>query len=159
MRRTQGSRGGALVEFALVLPMLMLLVVAAGDFGRLYFHAVTVVNAASSAVHWGSLDSGHAAQQSEMENRATGDAGDLSSVSATATMYCDCPPADGSDFTTAPTPVDCSLANTQACSGGGYGFPRVYVRTDVEQTFNTAAPYPGIPNTTVVGRSAYMRVQ
>jgi len=159
MRKARSNRGGALVEFALVLPMLMLLCVAAGDFGRLYFHAVTVVNAASSAVHWGSLDSGFAAQPTEMEDRAKGDAADLTGVSATASMICECPPGDASDFASDATVVDCSLAATLACNDGAYGYPRVYVRTDVEQTFKTVGPYPGIPHSSVVGRSAYMRVQ
>jgi len=153
------NQGGALVEFALVLPALIILCLAAGDFGRLYFHAVTVVNAASSAVHWGSLDSGNAAQTSEVQSHATGDAADLKGVSATATMYCECPPADPDDFTSAPTSINCDLAGTPACTDGAYGYPRVYIRTDVNETFNTVGPYPGIPHSTVVKRSAFMRVQ
>ena len=166
MRATRFSRGfrknsgAALVEFALVLPLLALLCVAAGDFGRLYFHALTVVNAASSAVHWGSLDSAFAAQSAEMESRAIGDASDLTSVSATATMFCECPPADPDDFTSDPTPVSCDFAGVAGtCADGGYSLPKVYVRTDVDQTFETFGPYPGIPSSSVVGRSAYMRVQ
>ena len=153
----QENRGAALVEFALVLPLLVLLCLAAGDFGRLYFHAVTVVNAASSAVHWGSLDSGFAAQSDVMEDRAIRDAGDLTGVSATASMFCDCPPADPDDFTTDPTPVDCDLAgDEETCTD--YGLPRVYVRTDVRQTFQTVGPYPGIPSSSELSRSAFMRV-
>ena len=156
----QNNRGAALVEFALVLPLLVLLCLAAGDFGRLYFHAVTVVNAASSAVHWGSLDSGFAAQSDVMEDRAIRDAGDLTGVSATASSFCDCPPKDPDDFTTDPTPVDCDLAGVEGtCTEGDYGLPRVYVRTDVKQTFNTVGPYPGIPQSSEVSRSAFMRVQ
>jgi len=153
------DRGGAMVEFALVLPLLVLLCMAAGDFGRIYFHALTVVNAASSAVHWGSLDSGFAAQRSEMESRAIGDAKNLTGVTATATMFCDCPPADPDDFTTDGTPVDCALAGVQGtCTEGAYGLPRVYVRTDLTQTFRAVGPYPGIQATSPVSRSAYMRV-
>ena len=154
------NRGGALVEFALVLPVLVFLCMAVGDFGRLYFHALSVVNAASSAVEWGSLDSGFAAQTNEMQNRAITDASDLTGVSANATMFCDCPPADPDDFTTDPTPVDCALAGVEGtCTEGAYGLPRVYVRADVQQTFKTVGPYPGIPNSSVVARSAFMRVQ
>lgn len=159
-RAIRRNRGGAMVEFALVLPALVLLCMAAGDFGRLYFHALTVVNAASSAVHWGSLDSGFAAQSAEMEDRAVKDASNLTGVTATSSMFCDCPPAAVDDFTTDPTPVDCSLAGVEGtCTDGAYGLPRVYVRTDVKQTFNTVGPYPGIPHSSEVSRSAYMRVQ
>jgi hypothetical protein len=133
---------------------------AAGDFGRLFFNGVTVANAASSAVHYGSLNNGFAARSAEMQTRAQRDAGDLSGVAATAIMYCDCPPADPADFTSDPTVVSCDLAATPGtCAGGGYGFPRVYVRTDVTQTFETMGPYPYIPQSTGVAHDAFMRVQ
>lgn len=148
-----------MIEFALVFPLLLVLCLAAGDFGRLFFHGVTVVNAASSAVHYGSLNHGFAALSDEMESRARRDAGDLPGVSATATMYCECPPASPSDFTSDATPVSCDLAAVAGtCSDGAYGLPRVYVRTDVRQTFETVGPYPSIPETTPVNRSAFMRV-
>lgn len=153
-------RGGAMVEFALVFPLLLVLCLAAGDFGRLFFHGVTVVNAASSAVHYGSLNNGFAALSGEMETRAQQDAGDLSGVSVTATMYCDCPPASASDFTSDPTIVSCDLADIPGtCAAGAYGLPRVYVRADVNQTFTTVGPYPSIPEATPVNRRSFMRVQ
>ena len=43
---TPVSRGQALVEFALVLPVLALLLVLAIDFGRVFFGWVSVTNAA-----------------------------------------------------------------------------------------------------------------
>ena len=157
---SRSDRGGAIVEFAFVFPLLLVLCLAAGDFGRLFFNGVTVANAASSAVHYGSLNNGFAAQPSEMQTRAERDANDLSGVTATATMYCDCPPAAAADFTTDPTAVSCDLAATPGtCPGGGYGLPRVYVRTAVSQTFETVGPYPLIPQATVVSRRAFMRVQ
>ena len=67
--RFGSRRGGAMVEFALVFPLLLVLCLAAGDFGRLFFHGVTVVNAASSGAHYGSLNNGFAAQSGEMESR------------------------------------------------------------------------------------------
>ena len=149
-----------MVEFALVFPLLLVLCLAAGDFGRLFFHGVTVVNAASSGAHYGSLNNGFAAQSGEMESRAQRDAGDLGGVTATATQYCDCPPVDPADFMTDAAVVSCDLAAIPGtCSGGAYGLPRVYVRTDVSQTFETVGPYPSIPETTVVSGRAFMRVQ
>ncbi|HUG80190.1 MAG TPA: TadE/TadG family type IV pilus assembly protein [Bryobacterales bacterium] len=158
--RFRSRRGGAMVEFALVFPFLLVLCLAAGDFGRLFFHGVTVANAASSGSHYGSLNNGFAAQPGKIQDRAQKDAGDLSGVTTTATQYCDCPPADASDFTSDPTVVSCDLAAVPgACAGGSYSLPRVYVRTDVSQTFRTVGPYPSIPELTVVNGRAYMRVQ
>ena len=158
--RFRSKRGGALVEFALVFPFLLVLCLAAGDFGRLFFHGVTVVNAASSGAHYGSLNNGFAAQSGKMRDRAQKDAGDLSGVTTAATQYCDCPPANPNDFTSNPTVVSCDLAAVPGtCAGGGYSLPRVYVRTDVSQTFKTVGPYPSIPELSVVNGRSYMRVQ
>jgi Flp pilus assembly protein TadG len=44
-----GSRGQALVEFALVAPVMLLLMLVAVDFGRLFFSYVAVNNAAREA--------------------------------------------------------------------------------------------------------------
>ena len=145
------DRGGAMVEFALVFPLLLLLCLGATDFGRLFFHAVTVANAASVGAFYGAQSNVASAQFSQMQMRATEDAANLDGVTATATRFCECPGA-------APTAVDCSQAtNPAACPG--YGPPRAYVRTDARQTFETLVNYPGIPASTVVGRNAFMRVQ
>ena len=44
--RTRPSRGQALVEFALILPLLALLLVMAIDFGRVFFGRIAIENAA-----------------------------------------------------------------------------------------------------------------
>jgi Flp pilus assembly protein TadG len=46
-----GHRGQSVVEFALILPVLMLLLLMAVDFGRLFFSYVQVVNAAREAAN------------------------------------------------------------------------------------------------------------
>jgi Flp pilus assembly protein TadG len=140
-----------MLEFALCFPLLLLLCLGATDFGRLFFHAVTVSNAAATGAFYGAQSNVASAQIAVMESRATEDAGDLTGVTATATRFCECPGDP-------PAPISCAeAANTSACSG--YGAPRAYVRTDASQTFQTLAPYPGIPSSTSVGRNAFMRVQ
>ncbi len=49
------SRGQSLVEFALILPILLLLVVSAADAGRLFFAYVTIENAAREGAFFGAL--------------------------------------------------------------------------------------------------------
>lgn len=46
------SRGQALAELALVTPVLLLLMLVAGDFGRLFFTYVAVNNAAREATYY-----------------------------------------------------------------------------------------------------------
>ena len=148
-------RGAAAVEFALTFPFLLLLCLGIGDFGRLFVHAVTVSNAAGAASFFGSLSNINSVRHGEMQTLATNDTEDIehvNTVSAVADSYCDCPgnPATGPSD---PNAVSCN----STCVG--YGLPRVFVRTRVEQSFNSVAPIPGIPGAVPVSSRAYMRVQ
>jgi Flp pilus assembly protein TadG len=49
------SRGQALVEFALVLPLLLLLLIGAIEFGRLFFIKIALTNAAREGAYYLSL--------------------------------------------------------------------------------------------------------
>jgi PKD repeat protein len=50
------SRGQSLVEFALILPVIMLMLLIAIDFGRLFFSYVTLTNVTRIAANYGSID-------------------------------------------------------------------------------------------------------
>lgn len=52
-RTNEGDRGQSLVEFALVIPILLTLVLVAVDFGRIYFTTIQVANAAREAAAYG----------------------------------------------------------------------------------------------------------
>jgi Flp pilus assembly protein TadG len=47
MRRRQSDRGQSLLEFAIILPVLLIIVAGVLDIGRLYFSYVAVTDAAS----------------------------------------------------------------------------------------------------------------
>lgn len=74
-RRLRPS-GQALVEFALLLPLALLLIVAIGDFARLYTTAITVESAAREAADFGAFSASNwlAANQAktwaDMQQRA-----------------------------------------------------------------------------------------
>src|SRR5512141_2596665 len=51
--RTHALIGQSLAEFAISLPILLLLIVGALDLGRVYFAQMTVTNAARVAARWG----------------------------------------------------------------------------------------------------------
>jgi hypothetical protein len=55
MRRVYSSSrsGQSLVEFAIILPLLMLLVVVIFDLGRVVYYSSTIHNAAREAARWG----------------------------------------------------------------------------------------------------------
>ncbi|MBI5395819.1 MAG: pilus assembly protein [Verrucomicrobia bacterium] len=54
-------RGQALAELAILLPVLIILVLGAADFGRIYYHFVTVESAAAAGVQYGCVDTTKAA--------------------------------------------------------------------------------------------------
>ncbi len=53
LRPTRKDRGQGLVEFALLLPILLLLIVGAVDMGRMYFSYMTIKNASREAAYLG----------------------------------------------------------------------------------------------------------
>jgi Flp pilus assembly protein TadG len=144
-RNRKSDNGNATVEFALLLPLMLLLVLGAVDFARLFYAAITVASAARAGVQYGAQDTIKAKDTTGMQTAASNDAADITGVTATAQAYCEC--ADG-------TRVDCI---TGTCSGGTK--PPAYVQVTVQKTFTTLVDYPGIPHNTALSRTAIMRVQ
>lgn len=146
MKRSRKSyAGSATVEFALLLPMMLLLVLGAVDFARLFYSAITVASAARAGVQYGAQDTTKARDTAGMQTAAVNDAADLTGVTANAQFYCEC--SDG-------TRVNCV---TGTCTGGSS--PPVYVQVTVQKTFTTLIDYPGIPHTTALSRTAIMRAR
>ena len=53
LRRTGRERGAVMVEMAVILPLLLLLVIGAIEFGLLFHERLTIASAASSAARTG----------------------------------------------------------------------------------------------------------
>ncbi len=122
-RRRPRTRAQAVVEFALVLPVLLLLVVVAVDFGRLFFSYIQISNAAREGANFGSgapTDIVGITARVAAEKNAQGQAGEGTPVVTTA-----CADASGST-------IACSLA-----TGGGGGGNTVTVSVRVPFTFLT----------------------
>src|SRR5437867_1729893 len=132
-----GSRaaqsGAALIEFALILPLLLLLLLGGMDLGRVYYYAMAVTQAARAGAQYGAASVARSIDFAGMEQAARDAAQDIGTVTATADRLCEC--SDG-------TPADC---RTGTC--GAEGRPRIYVRVTTEVTFRALIPYPGIPDT------------
>ena len=138
------------VEFAVTGPLLVLMMVGAADFSRMFFHATTVAGASGTGSFWGAQNIIKAVRNDTIEAMAEDDAANLTDVTVTPELFCDCP--DGSS---GGTMVPCS---TLQCDSG-YGPPRVYAKTTVEQTFEVVLPWPGVPNPVAVHRETFTRVQ
>jgi len=141
----RGHRGTALTELAVTIPFLFLLTMGVTDFGRLFYHALTITHAAGVASEFGSQSNIDAVNYTGMQTVAIADAYEIDGVNATAAHKCVCSAAGAE--------VSCALTS---CGGAP---PRVYVKVDVEHNFQTLGIYPEIPSSTMVGRDAWRRVQ
>jgi Flp pilus assembly protein TadG len=54
MHKRRGERGANLVEFALVLPLLVLLLAGVADFGRAFNNYIIITNASREGARYGS---------------------------------------------------------------------------------------------------------
>jgi Flp pilus assembly protein TadG len=137
--------GTSLIETSLVLPVLFLLLIGVVDFGRGYYLAIEVSQAAHSAALYGSQNP---SDITGMQNAAVADAPDVpsfSTSSVTVTSGCEC--SDGS------SPV-ANCATNPTC-GGLVTVNYVQVKTSV--SYSAMFPYPGIPSPLTLSGSARMR--
>lgn len=135
--------GTSIVETAILLPAMLLLCCGTMDFARVVYAGIEIASAARAGVQYGALTPGNSGDTSGMAQAALTDAADLgSTVTASASNFCTCSGAT----------VDC----TSTCSGIA---PEGYVSVTANYTFNSLLPYPGIPQTVLLSRTAKMRVQ
>jgi len=149
-RNVKQHAGIMTVELAVITPLLMLMMVGAADFSRVFYNAVEVANASSTGALFGSGSTLKAATYDVITAIAEDDAADLEGVTVTPSVFCDCP---GNTL---------GLAGAVSCVDAtcdGYGFPRVYSRVEVGQTFEPYINWPGIPSPVPVARESYVRVQ
>ena len=137
-------RGIATIEFAIVVPLLLLLVAAAVDYSLLMRAAIAVGDAARAGAEYGSLNTSNASNTSGMQTAALNAAPDITGLTATASQFC-----------------SCSNGNTVNCSGGSCpsGPVRTYVQVTVQTTVSPVFSYPQLGYTGAVAAKATMRVQ
>lgn len=156
MRTLRNDGGSALVELALTLPLLLLLLIASVELGRIAYAAIEVSNAARAVVAYSSQSRSTSGvpQPGDPDYRiiaASTDAADLASMGATLvavpSQYCTC--ITGATTTT----VACSTS-AQNCSGTIV----VYAVANTSATVSTMFHYPGIPTSFTLHGFAQMQV-
>ena len=140
MRRAQ--TGSALVEAALVFPLLLLIAMGTADYARVFYTAIAVANAASAGTRY-AVAKNSSSNLTGMQTAATNDA-NVTGMTATASTFCHC--EDGTTVT---------------CSGscGAQGKVLVYVQVSTQATFTPLVKHPFIPSSVVVNGKSVMRIQ
>ena len=144
--RNPRCRGQALVEAAIIFPLLLLLLLGVEEVGRLAYTAIVTSHAAHAGAMYGAQNDVTVVDNAGMVQAAVGDGGEVSSLSASASHACTC--ADGGS---AP---DCSLSD---CSGSRL---QVYAEVTTTATFTPICSFLGWPSpVTVQGQAAIRAVQ
>lgn len=151
----KSQAGGALVEFAICIPLLMLLLVGLIEIGRVAYFGIEVANAARAGAQYGSL-SYPTTGGSKMNVAASKDGQNtISSLTTSGRYVCACwNPVTGQSRPTAPTVAACSTA----CSTGGHlvTYAQVTVSGTIRALFNYSSL--GLPDHWDITRVATIRV-
>ena len=138
------QRGTALLEFALILPVILMLLVGVLDYSLLMRTAISVADAARAGAQYGSLSAANASNSTAVQNAALNAAPDIPGLKATAVTVCKC--SDG-------TTVNCSGGS---CSSGPV---RVYAQVTASATAAPLINYGLLPFSGAVSTTVSMRAQ
>lgn len=107
--RCDREAGQALVELALLMPMLLLIFLGTVEFGRLTYIIMEVSSAAHAAAEYGSQSVANAADTTGMTHAAQQDAPELPDLTvATPTETCQCSSAAGTNITCSTAAAICT---------------------------------------------------
>ncbi|HTK79743.1 MAG TPA: TadE/TadG family type IV pilus assembly protein [Rhizomicrobium sp.] len=128
------KRGVAAIEFAVIVPMLLILAVGMADMGMGMYDKMQTQNASQAGADYALIHL--TAWNKAAIKTAIINASSLSGVSPSPDPYafCGCPGTGGV------TQVDCT---TGTCTGQSVG---CYIKTSATYTYNTILPYPKILN-------------
>jgi len=140
-RLGRSERGSAIVEMALVMPVLILMVAGLVDFGRNIYSAASLENAARAGVQYAQLYPGDGPGLVATVQGAGGVAND---ATVTWEAYCVCPNG-------ARTACDVFCSDTSK--------PMWLIAVAVSQPFRTVLPYSDFILPTAIGGNAVIRVR
>jgi len=129
-----------MVEFALVLPLLLVILFGVMEFGQVFYSAVAVVNAAHAGAMYGAQGAAFWSDTGDMQAAALKDGKDVSGLTATASEVCYC--------------SGVSTACAASCAS-----KTIYVKVVTQASVHETAPWPGVPNPINLSASAQFRVQ
>jgi Flp pilus assembly protein TadG len=146
----RSESGTSLVEFAVVAPVIIFLLVGLIEMGRFAFFSILAANAARAGAQYGAQNLMTAYDSAGISNAALQDGQNLSNWTATGggiVVQQLCAVNGGS-------PQTCGDPNSSAPPQNTI----YYVQVQVTGLFNSLLNYPGIPNSLPISGSAMMRV-
>jgi Flp pilus assembly protein TadG len=153
MRRVK-NRGQALLELALLLPLLCLLAFGVIEFGRYAYIAILVGNAARAGAAYGAQGLAQSVNTSGITTAADNDFQSnglsVSNLTVTSSVSCGC------DSNGTVTSEACTGGSAGTCSSGHWV---VVASVTASGTFNSLFSYFKIPSSIHVSRTASMRVE
>jgi Flp pilus assembly protein TadG len=163
-RHVRQQSGQALLEMALVLPLLIILALGVIEIGRYAYIAILVGNAARAGADYGAQSNAQSADTVGIQNAAyydfaggttsTNSANGLSQSTLTVSSVVSC----GCDNTGTITSAGCTTITNPTAGSCTTGNWVVYVSVTASGTFNSLFNYPGIPSSLTVSRTATIPV-
>jgi len=154
-RRWRSETGGALVELAMALPVVMVVFAATIDFARVFYTSMALMDAARAGAQYGAVNSAFATDIPGMQSAATA-ATNTTGITAVASRLCQCATDVGVFSATSPTANDCTSPVATSCPGKHLV---VTVTVTTSKTFSTIITgFPSIPSSVNLSRTATMRV-
>lgn len=133
LRRALNADGNTAVEFGLMLPVIMLVLLGSVELGRYGVEMNRLTNAARAGMQYAIQGQGHALAEAFIEDAVRADAGDTNNtLDVNVRPFCRC--ASGRE-------LDCTEECTQAGEDGEYA--PMYVTIAVSETFDTLFPLLG----------------
>jgi Flp pilus assembly protein TadG len=144
-RLAGGDAGQALVETALIFPILVSLLIGAAEFARLAYAAIEVANAAKAGVQYGAQSGAMASDTNGIATAASSDAANLTGLTTTSSYTCMC--SDGTASTC--TNTDCANSHIEQT-----------LTVNTQASINPLIHLPGLPTTyTLKGKAIQKCVQ
>src|SRR5579871_2467 len=107
-----GEEGSALVELALSLPVLLVMLLGAVEFGQLAYVSIETANAAHSAAVYAATMHGRTSDSTGITNALTADAGNLPGVISVTSVTTACTCSDGTALASCADNTTCLNSNT-----------------------------------------------
>lgn len=158
MNFDRSQRGMALVEFAIVVPVLIMVLIGLIEYGRYTYFTIEIANAAHAGAVYGSQSSVTGDNFTSMKNAAIADGQNtivpLTVSNVTAQYVCAC----WNGTTQTPSPATAANCGTN-CTTAGYR-PVTYAQVTVTGTMSPLFNYrnAGIPASWTVTRTATIRI-